>query len=329
MAVFVGPDIKNDDIIFYVDSKNIKSFANNNSLFAIYTNEQVSTNITTDSNGFFTVDFKNVPRFDILDISNLSEITVNAIVKNENLKSGVVFSINNNTKLLNKPQSSSTTVVSSILSTTASANIGITDNRSETPNTLYTKTPFNTIANSEVVLTDNITPSTSTIYIRTNAQTLADNAFNIQANQTVSEQTTYLNPVTTKLTFADNILDAFSSYETELSMYLRGSSAIVTHRNMSYDRNVSIPINQEDNIFTVIFRDVVSNDFPISVYKNGNYEADSASANSSVASFGNFGISLFNSNETAHAQFSVRSVHINNRELESNEILLLNNLKET
>jgi len=102
MGAYAGPDIPNEnDIIFYIDGRNAKSFPGNGKIKSLISQEEKKT-ISTQQDGYIYSNYGYIDKFTDVSLSNTSILTVNISLDNTLLKSGTAFSICSDTSSFHK-----------------------------------------------------------------------------------------------------------------------------------------------------------------------------------------------------------------------------------
>ncbi len=319
MSVYAGPLIDTDGIIFYVDGRNINSFPGDGKLISLITEEERLTDVTINNSGFFVADFRNTEKFNI-DIANLSEITVSVLVSNTQNKTGMAFSIASDD--IEVFTASANTVYSTNVVTTTSTAASYSDNIAASANTVYSTNVVTTTATT-ASYSDNIAASANTVY-STSVVTTTSTAASYSDNIAASANTVYSTSVVT--TTATGLFSQMYNPSFEISLFVMSSSVIVKNKNSVFDSTTTVTADTDKNIYSVIYRASPSDTSPVSLYLNGKF-ANEAPPISKTSQFINYGISLFSANESAYAQYPVGLVSMYNRALNSNEMILMRNLK--
>ena len=298
MGVFAGPKTTQDAPIFSIDSRNSKSFPQNGKIIDTITQEERNTTATVED-GYIYSNNGFIDKFSNLSIVDSSAITVNVSVDNTLLKSGTTFSIYSDT--------SSTYSVSGIASYTTSV-----------VNTVALATTSHSLNQSVSGITSYTTSVVNTVALATTSHSL---------NQSVSGITSYTTlPVTT---LAYDIQSASFNPLFELSFNLNPSGVFIKNKTTFNQNYLSYSTDtQGKNIYSVIYRTLSENIKPITLYQNGVLVADTSQITGS-SQFENAGISVFSSGNSSYSQYGVRLVNVYNRELNNQELLLINNLKTT
>jgi guanyl-specific ribonuclease Sa len=297
MASCIGTKINNRDIAFYVDSKSTKSLPRNGTLTALYASESKTVSLTEDSNGYFDVDYKSVGKFDGSFLSTLSVITISSIVGDNRDKSGIVFSINNGISLANK-SSSITTFTTTAATTSCLSTVDIPNNTNASSITTFTTTAATTSCLSTVDIPNNTNASSITTFTTTAATTMSDGIWN-----------------------------SIGNYEVEISLHIKGKSVLVINRNQYFESTANIPTENDKTAVSIVYRNAIGTITPISAYVDGELYTSVATKTSGNLGFPGTNISLFNDENSSYLQGEVRTVLIHGKELTSDELMLIPNLK--
>jgi hypothetical protein len=322
MGVFAGPKTTQDAPIFSIDGINIKSFPQNGKIINMITKEEKNTTATVQD-GYIFSNFGYIDKFSNLPIANSSAITVNVSVDNTLLKSGTAFSIYSDTSSTYSV-SGITSYSTSTVNTTALATTSYSLNQSVSGITSYSTSTVNTVATATTSHSLNQSVSGITSYSTSTVNTVALATTSHSLNQSVSGITSY--STSTVNTFAYDIQSASFNPLFELSFNLNPSGVLVKNKTASNQTYLTYSANaQRKSIYSVIYR---KNNKSITLYENGVLIAETPQT-SIISQFENAGISIFSSGNSSYAQYGVRLVNVYNKELNNQEVLLINNLKTT
>ena len=297
MGVYAGPDIPNEnDIIFYIDGRNAKSFPGNGKIKSLISQEEKNT-ISTQQDGYIYSNYGYIDKFTDVSLSNTSILTVNISLDNTLLKSGTAFSICSDTSSFHKATGIS------------SYNTGITT-------TVSTATTSHSLNLNVSGISSYSTGIVTTVSTATTSHSL---------NLNVSGISSYNTGIVT--TFAEGLYSSSYHPEFELSFYLEPTSIKLKNKSSNNLSYLSFSVNpQEKNIYSVIYRTFSTDSTPISLYQNGVLVANSVQQSGS-SQFENVGISLFNIGNSHYSQYGIRFINAYSKELTEQELLLINNLK--
>ena len=297
MACHAGPNIEKTGIIFSIDGKNVKSFPENGKIRSLITQEEKNTT-ATQRDGYIYSNNGSIDKFTNFSISDASAITVNVSVDNTELKSGTAFSIYSDDVGGSYAYSGITSYSSGIVTTSSLGISTYSVNYSSTGITSYS---------SGIVTTVSLGSTTNQFPLTTSDKTLYSSGI-----------------VTTKST--GNFISIFNP-SVELSCSLFPTNILITNKNLNDNTYLSQPLeNQGKDIYSIVFRTLNTNSSPITIYRNGSLLSSSETKNGTTQ-FGNVGISLFSLGNGYYSQYGIRFINIYNKELNDQEVQLINNLK--
>jgi len=297
VACHAGPNIEKTGIIFSIDGKNVKSFPENGKIRSLITQEEKNTT-ATQRDGYIYSNNGSIDKFTNFSISDASAITVNVSVDNTELKSGTAFSIYSDDVGGSYAYSGITSYSSGIVTTSSLGISTYSVNYSSTGITSYS---------SGIVTTVSLGSTTNQFPLTTSDKTLYSSGI-----------------VTTKST--GNFISIFNP-SVELSCSLFPTNILITNKNLNDNTYLSQPLeNQGKDIYSIVFRTLNTNSSPITIYRNGSLLSSSETKNGTTQ-FGNVGISLFSLGNGYYSQYGIRFINIYNKELNDQEVQLINNLK--
>jgi len=298
MGVFAGPKISNENnIIFSIDGKNAKSFPENGKIRSLITQEEKNTT-AIQRDGYIYSNNGSIDKFTNFSISDTSAITVNISVDNTELKSGTAFSIYSDDVGGSYAYSGITSYSSGIVTTSS---LGI-----DTHSVNYSPTGITSYSSGIV--------TTSSLGIDTHSVNYSSTGITSYSSGIVTTQSTGI------------FISDFNS-SVELSCSLFPTNIFITNKNLNNQTYLSQPLeNQGKDIYSIVFRTLNTNSSPITIYRNGSL-LSSSEIKTGTTQFGNVGISLFGLGNSYYSQYGIRLINIYNKELNDQEVQLINNLK--
>jgi hypothetical protein len=324
MSGHVGPDIPENNLVFYIDGKNQKSFFDN-TLKSLLSNEQKTVNVISD-NGYLYSDFKSFDKFEQIDLSDKNSFTVNVLLDHKPNSYGFAFSINSN-NLISFLSTGLTTYNTSTINTIATSIVNESNIYFTTGTTIYTTSIANTFA-TNVINESNVYSNTDlTTYNTSSINTLATNVINESNVYSNTDLTTYNTSLITTLTSIVNSFILETDYE--ISVFANPSGIVAINNNGQYkSQTTGAAQKQGKSQYTVIFRKYESNVTPITVYVNGDFYSNSLPiVVDTPTNFENLGINLFNKSNSNYSTYGIRSISLYDRELSPSEVRLINRVE--
>ncbi len=328
MGVFAGPNIDESNLIFYIDGKNINSFPRNGKIIDLITREEKTTTATVDQYGYLYGPYGSLDKFSTLSLSNSSSVTVNIGIANTSLKSGIVFSIHSDDSSFYAASG----ITSHVAGVTTTTGIGST---SHTLNTV--SSGITSYLSGEITTRNTGGNATFTYDLDTQSTGITSHVAGVTTTTGIGSTSYTLNTVSSGLTSYFGGINTTTTYglynstfypKFELSCYIDQFSILVTNKSEDKVSYLSSPINlNEKNIFSIIFRKYSTNSTPITIYANNGQFYESSAQVTASSQFENVGISVFGANDSNYSQSGVRFISVYNRELNEQQLRLINNLK--
>ena len=167
--------------------------------------------------------------------------------------------------------------------------------------------------------------SSITTFTTTAATTSCLSTVDIPNNTNASSITTFTTTAAT--TMSDGIWNSIGNYEVEISLHIKGKSVLVINRNQYFESTANIPTENDKTAVSIVYRNAIGTITPISAYVDGELYTSVATKTSGNLGFPGTNISLFNDENSSYLQGEVRTVLIHGKELTSDELMLIPNLK--
>jgi hypothetical protein len=325
MGVFAGPKISNENnIIFSIDGKNAKSFPENGKIRSLITQEEKNTT-AIQRDGYIYSNNGSIDKFTNFSISDTSAITVNISVDNTELKSGTAFSIYSDDVGGSYAYSGITSYSSGIVTTSSLGIDTHSVNYSPTGITSYSSGIVTTSSLGIDTHSVNYSPTGITSYSSGIVTTSSLGIDTHSVNYSSTGITSYSSGIVTTQSTGIFISDFNSSVELSCSLF--PTNIFITNKNLNNQTYLSQPLeNQGKDIYSIVFRTLNTNSSPITIYRNGSL-LSSSEIKTGTTQFGNVGISLFGLGNSYYSQYGIRLINIYNKELNDQEVQLINNLK--
>jgi hypothetical protein len=323
MAVYSGPYIKNDGMVFYIDAKNIKSTSTPGKMGDVISGRK-NDFIGQIQNGYFYSNYGIVEKFSNNTISESDAITINILISHDERKFGTAIAIGNDTILNSTPTSISFEYVYAESNTTAIGEFNFAETLAATPRVEYVYTETSTSATnlSSLSVVYDVTPTASYVYAETSVIATASIAYDIDWISVGNMTYVY----TQSITYATGIHSNYGYTYNDITIFADQSQMIASHSNSGISNQVVVSANPGDrNQYSVIFRKLANDTIPISVYRNGVHISDAGTISGSSV-FAN-GISVFGKLGSEFSQYGIRNISVYNRELDASEIFLINRVE--
>jgi hypothetical protein len=324
MGVYAGPNIEKTGKIFSIDGKNPKSFPGNRKIKSLVSQEEKDTT-AIQQDGYIYSNNGSIDKFTNFSISDTSAITVNISVDNTELKSGTAFSIYSDDVGGSYAYSEITSYSSGIVTTSSLGISTYSVNYSSTGITSYSSGIVTTSSLGISTYSVNYSSTGITSYSSGIVTTVSLGSTINQFPLTTSTKTFYSSGIVTTQSTGKFISNFNPSVELSCSLF--PTNILITNKNLNDNTYLSQPLeNQGKDIYSIVFRTLNTNSSPITIYRNGSL-LSSSETKTGTTQFGNVGISLFGLGNSYYSQYGIRFINIYNKELNDQEVQLINNLK--